>query len=98
MVSNASEDFPDPLRPVTTVSELRGISTLMFFRLCWRAPRTVILVMAMRNSECLPRPRSQGHGPSARGHAHGKVRQWAGAKVLRILMVNTGTGQSEYSA
>jgi hypothetical protein len=26
---------------------LRGISTSIFFRLCWRAPRTEILVMAI---------------------------------------------------
>src|SRR5271169_4302693 len=50
MVSNASEDLPDPLRPVITVKLLRGISTSMFLRLCWRAPRTEILVMAI-NSE-----------------------------------------------
>jgi hypothetical protein len=31
------------------VSVLRGISTLMFFRLCMRAPRTLILLMA---TEC----------------------------------------------
>src|SRR5437879_1830714 len=42
MVSKASEDFPDPLSPVITVKVFRGISTSMFFRLCWRAPCTVI--------------------------------------------------------
>src|SRR5512140_3909374 len=47
MVSNAREDFPDPLSPVITVSVLRGTSTSMFFRLCWRAPRTVILLIAI---------------------------------------------------
>src|ERR1700686_874480 len=47
MVSKASEDLPDPLSPVTTVRVLRGISTSMFFRLCCRAPRTEILVMAI---------------------------------------------------
>jgi hypothetical protein len=26
---------------------LRGISTSIFFRLCWRAPRTEILVMVI---------------------------------------------------
>src|ERR1700722_2457797 len=30
-----------------TVSVFRGISTLMFFRLCWRAPRTTSLVNGM---------------------------------------------------
>src|SRR5260221_3886658 len=40
MVSNASEDFPEPLTPVTTVMALCGISTLIFLRLWTRAPRT----------------------------------------------------------
>src|SRR5580698_7199364 len=42
MVSNASDDLPEPERPVTTVKELRGMETLMLRRLCWRAPRTVM--------------------------------------------------------
>jgi hypothetical protein len=42
MVSKASDDFPEPLRPVMTVSEFRGIRTLTFLRLCCRAPETVI--------------------------------------------------------
>src|SRR5580692_10079317 len=42
MVSNARDDFPEPLSPVITVRVLRGISTSIFFRLCWRAPCTVI--------------------------------------------------------
>jgi len=48
MVSNASEDLPDPDRPVTTVSVLRGIETEMLRRLCCRAPRTVMCVIAMQ--------------------------------------------------
>src|SRR5712692_109710 len=40
MVSKASEDFPEPLTPVTTVMALCGISTLIFLRLWTRAPRT----------------------------------------------------------
>src|SRR5215470_15433126 len=42
MVSKASEDLPDPESPVITTSLSRGISTSMFFRLCSRAPRTLI--------------------------------------------------------
>src|SRR5215470_17384819 len=42
MVSKASEDFPEPDRPVNTTSLSRGISTSMFFRLCSRAPLMVI--------------------------------------------------------
>src|SRR5438477_10931380 len=48
MVSNASDDLPEPLSPVITVRVLREISTLMFFRLCCRAPRTRIEVIAIR--------------------------------------------------
>src|SRR5690606_686674 len=40
--SNASDDFPDPDRPVITTSRLRGTSRTMFFRLWVRAPRTRI--------------------------------------------------------
>src|SRR5215470_13192957 len=43
MVSKASEDFPEPETPVTTVSALCGISTSMSLRLCTRAPRTMML-------------------------------------------------------
>src|SRR5205085_11002261 len=40
MVSNASDDFPEPLTPVTIISLPTGSVTSMFFRLCVRAPRT----------------------------------------------------------
>ena len=40
MVSKASDDFPLPDKPVITVSACRGIFTLIFFRLCTRAPVT----------------------------------------------------------
>src|SRR5690606_42032207 len=43
-VSNASDDFPDPLTPVTTTSLSRGISTSTFCRLFSRAPRISIVV------------------------------------------------------
>src|SRR3989338_9083257 len=44
-MSKASEDFPEPERPVTTVSVWRGMETLMFFRLWVRAPRTAMDLM-----------------------------------------------------
>src|SRR5712692_3675892 len=50
MVSNAREDFPEPLTPVTTVMALCGISTLMFFRLWTRAPRTRMDSCSVRTS------------------------------------------------
>src|SRR5215472_8923637 len=40
MVSKASDDLPEPLTPVTTVTALCGISTVTFLRLWTRAPRT----------------------------------------------------------
>src|SRR5438132_2342354 len=39
MVSKASEDFPLPLGPVTTVNFPSGRSRSMPLRLFWRAPR-----------------------------------------------------------
>src|SRR6516165_5509792 len=39
MVSNASDDFPEPLGPVTTVNFPSGRSTSTPLRLFWRAPR-----------------------------------------------------------
>src|ERR1700689_4934417 len=48
MVSHASDDLPEPLSPVITVKVLRGISTSIFLRLCWRAPCTVMRVSISR--------------------------------------------------
>src|SRR3712207_2175025 len=42
MVSKASEDLPDPDRPVMTTSESRGSSTVTSLRLCSRAPETTM--------------------------------------------------------
>src|SRR5450432_2239484 len=47
MVSKASELLPEPERPVTTVSVLRGMRTLMSRRLCCRAPRTEMCVIVI---------------------------------------------------
>src|SRR5579862_5970184 len=43
IVSKASEDLPEPETPVTTVSELWGISKSMFLRLWTLAPRTTMV-------------------------------------------------------
>src|SRR5208337_2235535 len=81
MVSKASDDLPEPLRPVMTVSVLRGISTLMFFRLCWRAPRTLMLVRPMGSSDAVWCSRN-----SARGNAQ---------FYSRILVANIQKRQRE---
>ena len=36
--SNANDDLPDPLTPVITIIFPLGMSILIFFRLCSRAP------------------------------------------------------------
>src|SRR4051812_34725343 len=48
MVSKASEDLPEPDRPVNTTSWSRGISTSTFLRLCSRAPRIAITRLSGR--------------------------------------------------
>src|SRR6185295_10884410 len=48
MVSKASEDFPEPDRPVNTTSWSRGMATSIFLRLCSRAPRIVIWRVSLR--------------------------------------------------
>src|SRR5262245_25674555 len=52
-VSKASDDLPDPLTPVTTISLSRGISTSTFFRLFSRAPRISIVVRIRASSACV---------------------------------------------
>src|SRR6202035_629851 len=42
MVSKASEDLPEPERPVNTTSLSRGMVRSTFLRLCSRAPRTTM--------------------------------------------------------
>src|SRR5712691_1292957 len=48
IVSKASEDLPDPDKPVNTTSLSRGIDSVTFFRLCSRAPRIVIWSVGIR--------------------------------------------------
>src|SRR5579859_515700 len=48
MVSKASDDLPEPERPVKTTSRSRGIDRVTFFRLCSRAPRIVIWSVGIR--------------------------------------------------
>src|ERR1700721_506746 len=47
MVSNASDDLPEPDTPVTTVNVLCGTSKSTFLRLWTRAPRTTMLCVEM---------------------------------------------------
>src|SRR3954471_1231768 len=55
MVSNASELFPEPERPVSTTNLSRGISTSMFLRLCSRAPLIRIFSIGIFRRGCCGR-------------------------------------------
>src|SRR3989338_4264672 len=60
IVSKAREDFPEPESPVKTTILFRGISTVIFLRLCVRAPLTMILsfvlffILLETKSRCEP--------------------------------------------
>src|SRR3954471_15453583 len=60
MVSNASEDLPEPDSPVMTPSESRGSSTVTSLRLCSRAPVTTMEFwrLDIRPPQSLRRPRT----------------------------------------
>src|SRR4051794_37075043 len=45
MVSNASDDFPEPDSPVNTINWSRGSSRSTLRRLCSRAPRITIVLL-----------------------------------------------------
>ena len=100
MVSKASELLPEPERPVTTVRVLRGMETEMFFRLCWRAPRTVMCVMGARGA----RDADWGMGSDAVGDMGCSV-AWGGvwdevAKTLGygICAATMGMGEAGFAA
>src|SRR5690348_5245962 len=58
MVSKASDDLPEPLTPVKTVSLSRRISTVRFRRLCVLAPMTSSVVLNCARFHCLDRDSS----------------------------------------
>src|SRR5438270_3677740 len=84
MVSKAREDLPEPLSPVITVRVLRGISTETFLRLCWRAPRTVILLIAMETGY-LKFETGQNSLAPQKEHPYRPLRRGESAALLRIL-------------
>src|SRR2546423_15371647 len=95
MVSKPDGHLPEPLSPVIPVRLLRGISTVMVFRLCWRAPRTVILLMAtksivpIRKSPTFRQRRAKRWATHTENCGVGAAQGYS-----RILMVNTRSGQS----
>src|SRR5687767_13049820 len=65
MVSKASDDLPEPLSPVITTSLSRGISNVRFFKLCSRAPPSLIQSFAISTSELLAHINLQAYGRTA---------------------------------
>src|SRR5882724_324970 len=87
MVSNANDDFPDPDRPVITVSEFLGISRLIFLRLFCLAPRTMSLVRPMVYAS----PSTGAPAPSK--HTEGRItfnhsRRCSHGSTLRLEVSN----------
>src|SRR5882724_2514604 len=81
MVSNASDDLPEPDRPVITTSLCRGMSTSIFLRLWSRAPRTLIHSWAIRGVRSL--------GDGARDHAISD-RSMAGREFVQVFRARAG--------
>src|SRR6266404_1526300 len=81
MVSNAREDLPEPLTPVTTVMRLIGIENEMFLRLLTRAPRTSIaswvMIGACKNTQRGIRRLSQTPHLNSKNAAK-RRREWVG--------------------
>src|SRR5688572_6296842 len=101
MVSKASDDLPEPLRPVMTTSLSRGISSVRFFRLCSRAPPSLIQSFAISICESLAHINLQAYGRPGRGAKHlaarGRrvlcphfVRQFADFPFLKFFHLSRG--------
>src|SRR3954454_2552319 len=81
IVSNASEDLPDPDSPVNTTSASRGSSMDTSLRLCSRAPRTI--------SRSLTSP-SHGSGGGV-GRPVGPLPMLGGGADRHVLDDDSGT-------
>src|SRR5262252_9274982 len=87
MVSNARDDLPDPLTPLTTVIALCGISTVTFFRLWTRAPRT-------RSVSCSNRPGVASGKVSCFSKGKPRQRVWRALSKLRIILRPVPAGKA----
>src|SRR6476661_7785072 len=101
MVSKASEDLPEPDRPVNTTNWSRGMATSIFLRLCSRAPRIEIVresagfFLEVSFMEPLrARPSAAAHG-SERSE-NGTVSP-APAAVMGIMLISPPTGDSHHA-
>lgn len=89
MVSKASEDFPEPETPLTTVSLPCGISQEMFFKLWVRAPRMTIESFALSNEKT-----PIGSCPAAsQSPQQGSERNWPFFIIRRVRRVERSRSQ-----
>src|SRR5215467_11843045 len=93
MVSNASDDLPEPESPVSTMSLSRGRSRLMLRRLCSRAPRIT------RSSDTKIEPTRRVHpggGTCVRLHAGARSTDEEGmaSTVRRVIAPATTEGRA----
>src|SRR3954468_2723006 len=93
MVSNASDDLPDPDRPVITTRLSRGSSTVTSFRLCSRAPVTTMEFwrLDIRPPYILRtrRTSSANRRSLSAGNAHGR-REQARVEELALQVLEPG--------
>src|SRR5689334_1997479 len=84
MVSNASDDLPEPDRPVNTISWSRGSTRSTLRRLCSRAPRIRIVLL----DESATGPMV----PKRRPDRTDVRRPWSGARALQTDHVGHPVG------
>src|SRR5579862_2723115 len=97
MVSKASEDLPEPERPVMTTRRSRGISRLMFLRLCSRAPRIINLsaiYLCSSSPRRFPRFRDPPRILNRRDHTR-RTRDAAARDIERRAMVRRGPHEGQ---
>src|SRR5713226_1673529 len=86
MVSKARDDFPEPEIPVSTTRRSRGSSTVMFLRLCSRAPRTTMRSNGMdpfSPEGLLPDSRTTAPSPPA-AHAPTPREEWLAQSLPQL--------------
>src|SRR3954447_17229625 len=97
MVSNASDDFPEPDRPVMTTSESRGSSTVTSLRLCSRAPATTM--DSWRDITLPSESTARQDGRTERVFASGRsVAALCGRQQPGVLQLGAEVGQERVDA
>src|SRR6267143_5501230 len=86
MVSKASDDLPEPDRPVRTISLLRGSTRSMCLRLCSAAPLMTMESTDIRDCEPFPRESRRVMKSDLKGSAP-RVSTRGGACAAAALLI-----------